>query len=76
MVATHISHKLVFTARLFLKKASCGCCVLVLDSFGEPAVHPENSDSCVPGCSGTEFVPAHHVMRGGCWRYNKCSQGL
>ena len=55
MVATHIFHKLVISARLFMKKASWGCCVLVFDSSGEPAVHQEFSDSCAPGCSGTEF---------------------
>ena len=54
-MATHIFHKLVISARLFLKKASWGCCVLVFDSSGEPAGHPEFSDSCAPGCSGTEF---------------------
>ena len=55
MVATHIFHKLVISARLFMKKASWGCCVLVFDSSGKPAGHQEFSDSCVPGCSGTEF---------------------
>ena len=55
MVATHIFHKLVISARLFMKKASWGCCVLVFDSSGEPAGHPEFSDSCDPGCSGIEF---------------------
>ena len=55
MVATHIFHKLVISARLFMKKASWGCCVLVFDSSGEPAGHPEFSDSCAPGCSGTDF---------------------
>ena len=54
-MATHIFHKLVFGARLFLKKSSWGCCVLVFDSSGESAGHPEFSDSCTPGCSGTEF---------------------
>ena len=54
MVATLIFHKLVFSARLFIKKASWGCCVSVLDSSGEPAVHPEFIDFCVPVCSGTE----------------------
>ena len=38
-----------------MKKASWGCCVLVFDSSGEPAGHPELSDPCAPGCSGTEF---------------------
>ena len=55
MVATHIFHKLEFSARLFMKKASWGCCVLVFDSSGEPSGHPEVSDSCTPGYSGTEF---------------------
>ena len=34
---------------------SWGCCVLVFDSSGEPAGHPDFSDSCTLGCSGTEF---------------------
>ena len=55
MVATHIFHKLVISARLFMKKASWGCCVLVFDSSGEPAGHPQFSDFCAPGCSRTEF---------------------
>ena len=55
MVATRILHKLVNSARLFMKKASWGCSVLVFDSCGEPAGHPEFDDSCAPGCSGTEF---------------------
>ena len=55
MVATHIFHKLEFSARLFMKKASWGCCVSVFDSSGEPAGHPDVNESCTPGCSGTEF---------------------
>ena len=55
MVATHISHKLVFSERLFMRKASWGYCVLVFDSSGEPAAHSKVSDSCAPGGSGTEF---------------------
>ena len=54
MVATHIFHKLAISGRLFMKKASWGCCVLVFDSSGEPAGHPEFSDSCAPGFSGTD----------------------
>ena len=38
-----------------MKKASWGCCVLVFESSGEPAGHPEFSDSCARGCSRTEF---------------------
>ena len=55
MVATHFFHKLVISACLFMKTARWGCCVLVFDSSGEPAGHPDFSDSCAPGCSGTEF---------------------
>ena len=55
MVATHTFHKLVHSARLFMKKASWGCCVLVFDSSGEPAGQPGFSDSCARVCSGTEF---------------------
>ena len=55
MVATHTFHKLVNSARLFMKEASWGCCVLVFDSSGEPAGHPDFSDSFAPGCSETEF---------------------
>ena len=55
MVATHTFHKLVHSARLFMKKASWGCCVLVFDSSGEPAGQPGFSDSCAWVCSGTEF---------------------
>ena len=55
MVANHIFHKLVISARLFMKKASWGCFVLVFDSSDEPAGHLDFSDSCAPGSSGTEF---------------------
>ena len=55
MVATHVSHRLVHNARLFMKKASWGCFVLVFDSSGEPAGHPDFSESCALGFSGTEF---------------------
>ena len=50
-----VFHKLAFSARLFMKKASWGSCVLVLDSSGEAAVHPNIRDCCAPDCSGTEF---------------------
>ena len=54
-MATHIFHKLAISARLFMKKASWGCFVLVFHSSGEPAGHPDFSDFCAPCCSGTEF---------------------
>ena len=55
MVATHIFHKLVFSASLYMKKASGDCCALMFDSSSEPAVHAEVIDCCAAGCSGTEF---------------------
>ena len=55
MVPAHVFHKLVFLARLFMKKASRGSWVLVFDSSGEPDVHPKIRDSCAPDCSGTDF---------------------
>ena len=54
-MATHIFQELVFSARLFMKKLSWGCCVLLFFSSVEPAGHPEFSDSCAPCCCGTEF---------------------
>ena len=62
MVATHIFQKLVNSARLLMEKASWGCFVLVFDLSGEPAGHPDFSDSCAPGFSGTEF----EVVRTSC----------
>ena len=59
MVATHFLQKLVISARLFMKRASWGCFVLVFDSSGEPAGHREFNDSCAPGCSWTEFEVGH-----------------
>ena len=38
-----------------MTKASWGCCVVVFDSSGKPAVHPQVIDFCAPGCSGTEI---------------------
>ena len=55
MVATHIFHKLVNSAHLLMKKAPWGCFVLVFDSSGEPAGHPDFSEFCAPDYSGTEF---------------------
>ena len=66
MVATYIFHKLVNSARPFMKKASWGCFVLVFDSSGEPAGHPDFSDFFAPGCSGTKFEV---------WR-TSCEDGL
>ena len=54
MVATHIFHKLVDSARLFMKKASWGSFVSELDSSGDLARQPELSDPFARVCSGTE----------------------
>ena len=56
MVVTHIFHKLVFSARIYMKMASWGFCVLWFDSSGEPANRPEEMLCDVPCSSGTEFV--------------------
>ena len=54
-MAIYISHKLVLSARLNMKVASWGYCVLVFDSSGEPATHPGHSSAVVPDFSGSEF---------------------
>ena len=54
MVATHIFHKLVSSARLFMKKASWGWFVSELDSSGDLAGQPGFSESCARVCSGTD----------------------
>ena len=59
MVVTHVSDKLLFSARLFMKKASWGYCVLLFDSSGELAARPGTSDSFALDGSGTEFEVAH-----------------
>ena len=54
-MAIHIFHELVFSARLNMKVASWGYCVLVFDSSGEPATHPGDFSAVVPDFSGSEF---------------------
>ena len=58
MVAIHIFHKLVFSARLYMKMASWGFGVfsLVFHSSGEFANHPEEMVCGVTCSSGTEVV--------------------
>ena len=51
----HISHKLVFSARLNKKVASWGYCVSVFDSSGEPATHPGDTSAIVPDFPASEF---------------------
>ena len=57
-MATHIFHKLVLSAHLYMKMASWGFCVLEFDSSGEPANRPEEMVCGVPYSSGTKFVVA------------------
>ena len=56
MVAAHFFHKLVFSARLHMKMALWGFCVLVFDCPGEPASRPEEMICRGPYSSGTEFL--------------------
>ena len=42
-----------------------GCFVLVFDSSGEPAGHPDFSDSCAPVFSGTVFEVGHTSCQDG-----------
>ena len=59
MAATHFFHRLVFSARLFMKKAWWGSCVLGFDSSGEPAAQPGINGSGALGGSWTEFEVGH-----------------
>ena len=54
MVAIHILHELVISARH--EDGIKGLCVLVFDSSREPASRPEEMVCEVPCSSGTEFV--------------------
>ena len=56
IVAIHILHELVYSARLFMKMASWGFCVLVFGSSGELDDRPHETESGVPVSSGTKFV--------------------
>ena len=55
-MAIYILHRLVYSARLFMKMAPWGFCVLVFGSFGEPDDRPQERECGVPGSSGTKFV--------------------
>ena len=54
-VSRNISQKLVSNARLYMKKASWGCCVSVFDSTADPAALPGIGGFAVSGGFGTEF---------------------
>ena len=55
-MAIHILHELVYSARLFMKMASGGFCVLVFEPFGELGDCPQEAEWGVPYNSGTIFV--------------------
>ena len=55
-MAIHILHELVYSARLFMKMASWGFCVLVFESSGELGDRPQETEYGVPYSSGTKFV--------------------
>ena len=78
IVAIHILHELVYSARLFMKMASWGFCVLVFESSGELGDCPQGTECGVPYsaqfrnqiCCG-----ALCVLWGGYWRFDRCSHG-
>ena len=55
-MAIYILHELVYNARLFMKMASGGVCVLVFGSSGELDDRPNETKCGVPLSSGTKFV--------------------
>ena len=55
-MAIFILHELVYSARLFMKMASWGFCVLVFGSSGELDDRPQETGCGDPGSSGTKFV--------------------
>ena len=55
-MAIYILHELVYSARLFMKMASWGFCVLVFGSSGELDDRPQETECGVPVNSVTNFV--------------------
>ena len=55
-MAIHILHERVYSARLFMKMASWGFCVLVFGYSGELDDCPQGTECGFPGSSGTQFV--------------------
>ena len=55
-MAIHILRKLVLSARLYMKMASWGFCVLVFDSSGGLVTRPEERVCGDPCSSGTHLV--------------------
>ena len=55
-MAIYILHELVYSARLVMKMASWGFCVLVFESSGEVGDHPQETECGAPCSSGTQLV--------------------
>ena len=55
-MAIYILHELVYSARLFMKMASWGFCVLVFEPSGKLGDHPQETECGVPYSSGIKFV--------------------
>ena len=55
-MAIHILHKLVHSARPFMKTASWGFVFVVIDSSGQLVDRPEEAECGVPCSSGKKFV--------------------
>ena len=55
-MAIYILLELVYSARLFMKMASWGFCVLVFGSSREVDDRPQETKCGVPDSSGTKFV--------------------
>ena len=54
-MAIYILHELVYSARLFMKMASWGFCVLVFESSGEVGDRPQETECGIPCSSGTQL---------------------
>ena len=55
-MAIYFLHELKYSARLFMKMASWGFCVLVFELSGELGDCPQETECGVPYSSGTNFV--------------------
>ena len=55
-MAIYILQRLVYSARLSMKMASWGFCILVFGSSGELDDRSQEMECSVPGSSGTKFV--------------------
>ena len=56
ILAIHILHELIYSARLFMKMASWGFCVLVFEPSGELGDRSQEAECGVPYSSGTKLL--------------------